>query len=70
MDTVSTKMTNAIARNSGNTASINRNSTKLRDCYILHTVLLPIILILQIIIIRYDYAKQKSVDAIAIQNGN
>ena len=40
-------------------ASINCHSKKLRDCYILHTVLLVIILMLIITIICYYYAKQK-----------
>ena len=34
---------------------------KVRDCYILHTVLLAIILILIITITCYHYAKQKCV---------
>ena len=58
MDNVSTKKTNTIATNSTSTASINFHSKKVRDCYILHTVLLVIILLLIIIIICY-YAKQK-----------
>ena len=57
MDNVSTKKT--IATNVTSSASINCHSTKVRDCYILHTVLLAIILLLIIIIICYHYAKQK-----------
>ena len=51
MDIVSTKKTNPIARNVMSTASINCHRKKVRDCYILHTVLLVIILLLIIIII-------------------
>ena len=47
-----------------NTTLMNCHSKKVRDCYILHTVLLAIILLLIIIIIIcYHYAKQKSIDA-------
>ena len=59
MDIVSTKMTNTIETNVTITASINCHSKKVRDCYILHTVLLVIILLLIIIIICYHYAKKK-----------
>ena len=38
MNIVSTKMTNTIAKNVTSTASINCQSKKVRDCYILHTV--------------------------------
>ena len=73
MDTVSTKKTNTIATkkttiiatNVTSTASINYHSEKVRDCDILHTVLLVIILILIIIIICYYYAKQEGIT----QNG-
>ena len=51
MDAVSTKMTNTIATNITSTASKNCHSKKVRDCYILHTVLLVIILLLIITII-------------------
>ena len=54
MDTVSTKKTNLTS-----TASTNFDRKKVRDCYILRTVLLVIILMLIIIIICYQYAKQK-----------
>ena len=47
MDIVSTKMTNTIATN----VSINSDDKKVRYCYILHTVLLVIILLLIITII-------------------
>ena len=66
MDIVSTKKTNAIARNVTSTASINCHSKKVRDCYILHTALLVIILILMITIIFYHYAKQKRINALTI----
>ena len=56
MDIVSTKRT--IATNVLSSASINFHSIKVRDCYVLHTVLLAIILLL-LIIICYHYAKQK-----------
>ena len=59
MDTVSTKKTNTIAANVMSTASINCHSKKVRDYYILHTVLLVTILLLIIIIICYYYAKRK-----------
>ena len=39
-DIVSTKKANTIATNVMSTASINCHSKKVRDCYILHTVLL------------------------------
>ena len=42
-----------------NTASINCHSKKVRECYILQTVFLMIILLLIITIICYHYAKQK-----------
>ena len=60
MNIVSTKKTNNIAKNFGSTASINCHSKKVRDCYILDTVLSAIILLL-IIIICYYYAKQKGI---------
>ena len=59
MDNVSTKKTNTIAANVTSTGSINSDRKKVRDCYILHTVLLAIILLLIIVIISYHYAKQK-----------
>ena len=58
MDIVSTKMTNTIPTNVTSTASINCQIKKVRDCYILHRVLLAIILLLIIIIICYYYPKQ------------
>ena len=66
MDTVSTKMTNAIATNVTSNASINCHSKTVRDYYILHTVLLVIILLLIIIIISYYYAQQKGINALTI----
>ena len=59
MDIASTKNTNTIPTNIMSTASINFHSKKVRDCYILHTVLLAIISLLIIIIICCHYAKQK-----------
>ena len=59
MDIASTKKT--IATNVTSTASINCHSIKVRDCYILHTLLLAIIFLLITIIIYYHYAKQKGI---------
>ena len=56
MDIVLTKKTNVMS-----TRSINGDSVKVRDCYILHTVLLAIILLLTIIIFCYHYIKQKGI---------
>ena len=61
MDVVSTKMTNTIAANVTSSASINCHCKKVKDCYILHIVLLVIILPLKIIIICYYYEKQKRI---------
>ena len=57
MNIVSTKMTDAIAAN----VSINCHNKKVRrknDCYIFHSVLLAIMLLLIIAIICYHYAKK------------
>ena len=43
MNNLSTKKTNTITTNVTNTASINCHSKKVRDWYILHTILLAII---------------------------
>ena len=43
MDILSTKNPNTIATNVTSTVSINCHTKKVRDCYILHTVLLVII---------------------------
>ena len=59
MDTVSTKQTNSIATNVTSTASIYCHSKKVRDCYILYTVLLAIIQLLTITIICYHYTKKR-----------
>ena len=61
MSNTSTKRTNTITTNGTSTASINCHSKKVRDFYILHTVLLVIILLLIIVIIWYHYAKQKGI---------
>ena len=73
MDMVSTKMTNTIATKATSTVSINCHSKKVRykiDCYILHTDLFAIILLLIITIICYHFAKRKSkqkdIDALTI----
>ena len=55
MDIVSTKMTNTIATN----VTKNCHSKKVRNCYILHGVLLAIILLLLITIICFHYAKHR-----------
>ena len=59
MDIVSTKKRNTVATNGMSTSLINYHSKKVRDCYILHTVLLVIILLLIITIICNHYAEQK-----------
>ena len=56
MDIVSTKKTNTIEANVTSTASIDCHSKKVRDCYVLHTVLLVIILLLIVTIICYHFA--------------
>ena len=66
MDIVSTKMTNTIATNVKSTASINCHSKSVKDCYILHTVLLVIILLLIIIVICYYCVKQKGINALTM----
>ena len=58
-NTIATKKTNTKTKNVTSTASIYCHNKTVRDCYILHTVLLVIILLLIIIIICYHYAKQK-----------
>ena len=63
MDIVSTKKT--IATIVTCNVSIDCHSIKVKDCYILHIVLLEIILLLIIIVICSHYAKQKRI----IQNG-
>ena len=61
VDIESTKNTNTIATNITSTPSINYQSKKVRDYYILHTVLLAAILLLITIIICYYYANQKGI---------
>ena len=65
MNNLSTKKTNSITTNVASTASINCHCKKVRHCYILHTLLLAIILILVFTIICYHYAKQR----VIVQNG-
>ena len=55
MNNVSTKKTKVT--NVTSTASINCHSIKVRNCYILHAILLAVMLLLIIIIICYQYAK-------------
>ena len=57
---------NTIATNVTSTASINFHSKKVKNCYILKTVLLVIILLLIKTIIFYDYAKQRNTDALTV----
>ena len=59
IDNLSTKRTNAVATNLTCTVSVSYYSKKASDCYILHTVLLAIILLVIITIICYHCAKQK-----------
>ena len=66
MNIVSAKMANTIATNIVSTASLNCHSKKGRDCFILHTVLLLIILLSITIIVCYYYAKQKGVNGLTI----
>ena len=65
MDTIITKNTNNIATNVTSTVSINCHGKKVRDCYILQTVVLAIVLLLVINIVCYYFANQKGI----IQNG-
>ena len=66
MNIVSAKMTNTIATNIVSTASLNCHSKKVRDCFILHTVLLLIILLSITIIVCYYYAKKKGINGLTI----
>ena len=66
MNIASSKITNAIAINVASAASINFHTKKVKDCYILHTVLLAIVLVPIIIIICYRYTKQNYINAITI----
>ena len=59
IDIVSTKKITTVATHATSTTSIICHSKKVRDCYILHTDLLAVILILIIIIIYCYYGKQK-----------
>ena len=61
-----TKMANTITTNTIAINSRNSHSKKVRDCYILYTVLLVIILQLMMIIIFYCYAKQKCINPLTI----
>ena len=59
INNVPTKKT--IGTNVPSAASINCNSIKARDCFILHTILPAIILLLITIITCYHFAKQKGI---------
>ena len=65
MDIVSLKMSNTIARIVTKNCHSKKISYKF-DCYILHTVILAIILLLLITVICYSYpenrSKQKNID--------
>ena len=52
-------MTNGIVTNVTSTASIICHSEKVKDYYILYTVLFAVMLLLIITIICYHYAKEK-----------
>ena len=62
MDVVTTKIRNTIATY----LSISSYDKTVRDCFILHIVLLAIMLLLIIIIICYDYIKQNGINALTI----
>ena len=62
LNIISTKKANNIVANVTSNVSVNCHSIKVRDFYILHTVLLVIILLLIIIIVCYHYAKQKDIN--------
>ena len=62
----SNKKNKYIATNVTSTASINCHCKKVKHCYILHTALLAIILLLTITIIRYHYDKQKCINTLAM----
>ena len=64
IDNALTKKKNTIATSFTSTASINCHCKKVRDCYVLHTVLLVIMLLLTITIICNHYAKQKYINAL------
>ena len=73
MNILPTKLTNAIPTNVTSTMLTNSDHKKARrkmNCYILHTGLLVIILLLIIAIICYHYAKnwlkQKDIDTLTI----
>ena len=66
LDIVATKITDTTARNVTSTALINCHSKKVKDCYILHTVLFLIILLLIITIVCYHYPKQKCITMLTI----
>ena len=59
MNNLATRKTNTITKNVTSTASISCHSKKVRDCYILHTILLVIKLLLIIIIICYITQNKK-----------
>ena len=61
MNNLPTEKTNTIATNVLSTASINCHSKKVRDCYILHTVLSVTIILLIITVICYHYVKQEGI---------
>ena len=61
MNNLSIKKTNTVAVNVTNGASMNFHCKKVKDYYILHTVLLVIILVSIIRIICCHYEKQKGI---------
>ena len=61
MDAITTKKTNVKATKFASTTSVNCYSKKSKRCYILHTFLLAIILLLIITITCYHY-EQKGIN--------
>ena len=66
MDIVSTKQINSRATDNMCTASINCHRKRVRDCYILHTVLLAIILLWWLLLFAVIMQSKKSIDELTI----
>ena len=69
-DIVSTKMTNTTATNVTKIVIVKMFAIFARDCYILHTDLLVIALLLIFTIIWCHYANQKSIDELTTFNSH
>ena len=65
-DTLLTKFTNTIATNVTSSASIYFHCKKVKDCYILHTILLVIVLLLIITIVCYHCVNERRINTIII----